>query len=67
MNKINVKWKQEADQTWEHYQDFWTNELPAAFHDHGMKEQQLPSQMTAMEANIEGIQTEQHTIQSDFH
>ena len=38
MNKINAKWKQEADQTWENYQNFWTNKLPAAFCDHGEKE-----------------------------
>lgn len=38
MNKINAKWKQEADQTWENYQNFWTNKLLAAFRDHGVKE-----------------------------
>jgi len=45
MNKINAKWKQkgEDEQTWKNYQDFWTNELPAAFRDHGVKEQQLAS------------------------
>ena len=25
MNKINAKWKLEADQTWTHYQEFWTD------------------------------------------
>ena len=55
MNKINAKWKQEADQTWTHYQEFWTDGLPAAFQDHGVKEQQLASCMRAMEANMEGI------------
>ena len=67
MNKINAKWKQEANQSWESYQDFWTNKLPAAFRDHGVKEQQLASCMTAMEANMEGIQSEQQAIQNGFH
>ena len=67
MNKINAKWKQEANQTWTHYQEFWTDELPAAFCDHGVKEQQLASCMTAMEANMEGICNEQQTIQNGFH
>ena len=52
MNKINAKWKQKGDneQTWENYQDFWTNKLPEAFHDHGVKEQQaqMASWMTAV-------------------
>ena len=43
MNEINAKWKQEANQTWETYQDFWTNELRVAFCDNGVKEQQLAS------------------------
>ena len=67
MNEINAKWKQEADQTWTHYQEFWTNELPAAFCDHGVKEQQLASRMTAMEANMEGIRSKQRAVQNGFH
>ena len=76
MNEINAKWKQkpEDEQTWAHYKEFWTDELPAAFQDHGVKEQQLASRMRAMEANIDGIRseqqgirTEQQTIQNDFH
>lgn len=55
MNKISAKWKKENDQTWENYQNFWTNELPAAFSDHGVKEQQLVARVNAMEVNIEGI------------
>ena len=67
MNKINAKWKQETDQSWGNYQDFWTNELPAAFRDHGVEKQQLASHMTAMEANMEGIRSKQQTIQNGFH
>ena len=60
MNEINAKWKQKAKakQTWTNYQHFWTNELPVAFRDDGVKEQQLATQMTAMEANMENICSE---------
>ena len=75
MNEINAKWKQkpEDEQTWAHYQEFWTDKLPAAFRDHGVKEQLLESRMQAMEANMDGIRseqqgirTEQQSIQNDF-
>ena len=57
MIKINAKWKQEDDQTWENYQDFMTDELPAAFRDHGVKDQHahMANWLTAMEASIKGI------------
>ena len=69
MNEINAKWKQksEDEQTWTHYQQFWTDNLPTAFRDHGVKEQQLATRMRAMEANMEGIRSEQQTIQNDFY
>ena len=70
MNKINAKWKQKGKdkQTWYNYQDFWTNELLAVLCDHGVKNQQvqMANCMTAMESSIEGIRSEQQTIQNGF-
>ena len=61
--------KPTGEQTWENYQDFMRDELPAAFRDHGTKNQdaQIANRLTTMEASIEGIQTNQQTIQNGFH
>lgn len=46
-----------------------TNELPAAFRDHGIKNQesQTAQHLNAMEASIQGLCSKQQTIQNGFH